>query len=525
MRQRSGPWVATLLALAVLVVALPAPGAAPPMRFGMDPDSVAFLAAHGAKPDYAAYWAGTWNERAGWSYLGTIADQLADQGVVPLVHWYYWGGDISPRCIDHGCWGGGVWKSQAKWNEGAVQLAKALHQGLRGRPGVVVLETEFNKNGVGAHEPFDGYLAKHTRIFRQHAPEVQLVLGFGNWKPEQWGTFDKAAAAVDMVGFQTMRGSTRDSLGSYLGAVDAIKAATVRLEAEFGKPVLLHDLALSSHWMPQWGREQEREVRELFHRLGELRAAGLAGIVYRGLDDDPGFTTKEYYGVAERHFGLRDAKGAWKPALDDWIGGVKAVRGSWRGPAPDPGPRGDSSGDAPGPEGAAASFGPRAVGNPWWVEVRVEDYAAHRVEARVGSGAWRELGATPWGSWAASFPVPPGAAVQFRAHGPDGPALSQPVAWAAGAAVPAPAPMAAPPGASFMPKAVGNDWWVEVRVDPAGRGSVAKVEARLDDGPWVALPRLPWGAHGKSIHAPDGTAVQFRAALPEGVASSPTYRW
>jgi heme/copper-type cytochrome/quinol oxidase subunit 2 len=78
--------------------------------------------------------------------------------------------------------------------------------------------------------------------------------------------------------------------------------------------------------------------------------------------------------------------------------------------------------------------------------------------------------------------------------------------------------------AGFTPKAVGNDWWVETAV--AADQGVAKVEARLGAGTWQALPKDDWGTYAASLHAPDGTPVQFRAASTSGaLAYSATYTW
>jgi hypothetical protein len=298
------------------------------MKFGMDPASISPLASAGAKPDYAVFWAGSWNEKYGWGGVASQAKSIADQGVQPVVQWWYWGDDISPSCVSNGCTDRyqGVWKDRAHWASDAAKLADELHQGLQGRPGVVIVETEFNKNGIQTWETFDGYLQQHAAIFRQHAPEVRLVLGFGNWDPADWYRFDRAAAAMDMVGFQTMRGKTRDSASSYLGAIDAVKAATAKLHSLFGKPVLLDDLALASYDSSTWAGYQQQDLASLFSRRAELQGAGLMGVVYRALRDDPNANTANYYGAAERTWGLEYSGGGWKPAMSTWVSGVKAAR-------------------------------------------------------------------------------------------------------------------------------------------------------------------------------------------------------
>lgn len=62
-----------------------------------------------------------------------------------------------------------------------------------------------------------------------------------------------------------------------------------------------------------------------------------------------------------------------------------------------------------------AAFGPKA-GNTWWVETyAIADSTITGVEARADDGEWRELTLRDWGTWAASFHVPAGSEVLFRA--------------------------------------------------------------------------------------------------------------
>ncbi|HEV8359593.1 MAG TPA: PKD domain-containing protein, partial [Candidatus Thermoplasmatota archaeon] len=249
-------------------------------------------------------------------------------GVAPVVELYYWGDDISPACLEDGCWSTlhDTWKSRGNWSDLTGQLAEHLRAKLDGKPAVVVLETEFNKAGVATYEPLDGWLADRARQLRDGYPNASIALGFGNWGRDLWGTWDRAMGASDMAGLQALRGSTRDTAAAYDSIVDAILAGARRLQGLFGKPVLVHDLALSSYPEPAYRAHQEDAIRGLFERLDELQAAGVEGIVYRALRDDPGFDTANYYGEAERHWGLTYANGTWKPAMRAWVEGVQAER-------------------------------------------------------------------------------------------------------------------------------------------------------------------------------------------------------
>jgi heme/copper-type cytochrome/quinol oxidase subunit 2 len=485
----------------------------------MDYNSIQGQKDLGISQDYAMFWAGVWNEKSGWSYLGQQADSAADRGVMPVVQWWYWGDDISKSCVTNGCWSSlhGAHKSRAKWAEDAGKLADTLHSGLKGRKGVLVLESEFNKGDIATWETFDGYLAEHAKIFRQRAPELTLVLGFGNWGSQYWKNFDRAVGAVDMVGFQTMRGSTKDSYDKYATAVGSIKDASAKLKATFGKPVLLHDLALSSYGSGYEGH-QEKVVKELFSRMGELKAAGLEGIVYRSLGDNPKMNTANYYGMAERYMGFKRADASSKPALNDWVAGIKAERGGST-PAPAPSP-------SPSPGTFAATFTPKGMGNDWWVEVKVDaNQAVQSVAAKVGSGEWTSLPKTSWGAWAKSLHAPDGSKVQFRATSTGGAqVVSATYTWDANAPAPAPAPAPGAFSATFTPKGMGNDWWVEVKVD--ANEPLRSVAVKIGNGAWTSLPKTSWGAWAKSLHAPDESKVQFRAtAFDYEQVYSTTYTW
>lgn len=65
----------------------------------------------------------------------------------------------------------------------------------------------------------------------------------------------------------------------------------------------------------------------------------------------------------------------------------------------------------------------------------------------------------------------------------------------------------------------GNEWWVEVLLSGQDAGSVAKVEAMDDGGPWVAMayhPEWAFGDWAASFHVEPGHRVMFRASWSGG---------
>ena len=199
--------------------------------------------------------------------------------------------------------------------------------------------------------------------------------------------------------------------------------------------------------------------------------------------------------------------------------------GGGASPAPAPAPA-----PSPAPSTGAATFS-GSTGNEWWVQVKVSASGAtvRSVDARDTGGAWTPLTWRSWGSWATSFRVEPGHTVEYRATLSDG-RVAQSCAFTHPAGVqtcgastaPAPAPAPAPSGfgATFS-NVRGNAWWVESDVTAAS-GTLAGVDARVNGGSWVALGKTSWGSWAKSIHAPSGSTVEFRARSAEG-AYSPTH--
>lgn len=80
----------------------------------------------------------------------------------------------------------------------------------------------------------------------------------------------------------------------------------------------------------------------------------------------------------------------------------------------------EQCGASPEPAQDWAAFRPKA-GNEWWVETYVDSgKPLAGVDARANGGAWISLAKRSWGAWAASFRVPDGSLVEFRARATDG---------------------------------------------------------------------------------------------------------
>lgn len=199
--------------------------------------------------------------------------------------------------------------------------------------------------------------------------------------------------------------------------------------------------------------------------------------------------------------------------------------------------------------------------NEWWQEVTIApvgDHTVTRMQMRTNGGAWMDMAKSSWGAWTKSVHTVAGTQVEFLAtDSTNGPSQSQPFTWLDGTlskgsttgtttttttstgtttattsttsttTTSTTSTTTGPPPsftATFTPSANKNAWWVETSV--SSNQPVVGVEAKINGGAFVALDHTSWGTWAKSINAPAGSAVQFRATSSTGAtALSSTYTW
>lgn len=290
------------------------------LRFGIDAPGVALYEATGVKPDYATLWVGRWNNEQGWRGTDKTLASLAQQNITPFIHLYYWGDDIHPDCFSVGCNG----KDIVGWQRLTQDLVWHMWEHLQGANVTVVLESEFNKHQVKDNEDLDWYLSQRAQELKAGYPATTVVLGLGNWYPKAWPTWDRAAAASDAIGIQAMAGSTRDGEDKQRALFESTLQGLADVKALYDKPLIVHDVAVSSYPEPYNLDDQEEALQEFAEGFGKLRDAGVEVVVYRSLLDVPDMATNNHYGEAERHWGLAWAgSGELKPAGEVWIEAVK----------------------------------------------------------------------------------------------------------------------------------------------------------------------------------------------------------
>lgn len=317
---RGAPTRVAFALVGVLVLVTAAVPAASALDWGINASGASEAIKAGTKPKYGLLWVTEDTIQGG--KLGATDAALASaksQGVIPVVQWYYWGNSISPSCVKYGCDG----KSTGEWS----WMAKSLAQHVRGKlgsfPAVIVIETEFNKNGIQHWAGFDDKLVAQIKIFEQYAPNAKIVIGFGAWGTVETNrNFADATWRADYAGFQLLRSSYRYSDGTYLNAADDALASAKRLRQAFpGKPLFMTDLALSSWDGGEW--LQKAALAKFFLKEGEFDRLGVKAIVYRWAKDFSSASTKDYHGPAEKYWGLKRFDGSPKAAWWVWVKGAK----------------------------------------------------------------------------------------------------------------------------------------------------------------------------------------------------------
>ncbi len=299
-----------------------------PIQFGFDTKSVAQARELGIPVAFGSTWAGPWIQKFGWKGIEDDLRTAKASGTTPVVQWWYWGDDISPASVKNGCQDRyhAVRKDRATWTRMSNELADLIvWVGGPNPQALVVIETEFNKNGIETYEAFDDCLPEQAEIF--HTRGIQVIISFGNWGRPHWKNFGRAIAAADMLGTMALQSSIRDS-STYLSGAASLISAAKYLNTTFGKPTFVTDVAFSSYPEPSYEGFQDMVVRDIFRQIDELGAAGVRGMVWRMLSDDPTFDSNNYHGVAERYWGLLHANGQPKPAFESFRNGIRGSAGS-----------------------------------------------------------------------------------------------------------------------------------------------------------------------------------------------------
>src|SRR5688572_27647693 len=104
-----------------LIPAQPATAVVDKLAFGFPESAVATVAAEGVQLAYSTSWAVGGDT----SSVDNVIATADAQNTTPVIHWYYWGDNISRACVDNWsdttvCKDG---RTRQKWETGATTLA------------------------------------------------------------------------------------------------------------------------------------------------------------------------------------------------------------------------------------------------------------------------------------------------------------------------------------------------------------------------------------------------------------------
>ncbi|MFA6583572.1 MAG: hypothetical protein WCS77_04670 [Elusimicrobiaceae bacterium] len=195
---------------------------------------------------------------------------------------------------------------------------------------LVVLEPEFNiipagGTSVTEWDEWNDIAGKAIDMIHKGAPRAKVGLCPGDWHNYNLEKcMARAAKKCDFIAFPEMRSAsdaTADTKSaSYRDVADTALAFTEYLKKTFHKPILFAYLALSSYANGDplgWQDVQAEIISEIFRREREFLDNGVFALLFFSYYDDPTHGT-EFFGEAEKYFGLKDAQGNFKKAWNVW---------------------------------------------------------------------------------------------------------------------------------------------------------------------------------------------------------------
>jgi hypothetical protein len=247
-----------------------------------------------------------------WYDAVEIGRASMESGLTPVFMFYWFADDISPAFVE---------ANRAAYLSDLKRFTRFLST-IPG-PKLVVLNPEFNENGIERYTPFNKLLLESMALVREaEGVQVGFCVGdFGDYDltidPVNWQAFHpsirEAAEAADFIAFQEMRALTRNTREQVENTAYRALAFSTYLHETYRKPVFWAYLALSSY-----GEDAEQLQAGVYRDVVSLlpqfrRQGGLIGFNSFHLIDIPDHVG--YFNEGERHFGLLRRDGTPKDAF------------------------------------------------------------------------------------------------------------------------------------------------------------------------------------------------------------------
>ncbi len=248
-------------------------------------------------------------------YPAPMINEGIQKGYTPIFIFYWFADDISDAFIQ---------KKKEDYFKTLQRFVDYLKK-IKG-PKVVILNPEFNENGVEKLKSFDYLQARSILMIKEQVEDVKVGIcpgDFGDykkiWDPQNWENFAPSvkvsAQLSDFIAFQEMRALTRNKKSEIADTPLRSLAFAVYLHKKYNKPTLLAYIAVSSY-------KDEALQADVFNEYAKLmplfkESAKLIGVNAFHYIDVPDH--KGYFNEAEKHFGLKKADGTPKPSFKAFL--------------------------------------------------------------------------------------------------------------------------------------------------------------------------------------------------------------
>ncbi|WP_457559868.1 hypothetical protein [Caminibacter sp.] len=239
---------------------------------------------------------------------------MIKKGYVPIFIFYWFGDDISPNFVK---------ENKQHYFFDLKRFAKFLKK-IKGKK-IVILNPEYNENGMAGSKSFDLLQAKSILILKEIKNTIVGICpgDFGNynvlWDEINWKFYlpsmKYSGMLSDFIAFQEMRALTRNTKDQILNTPLRALAFATFLHKHFNKPTFLAYLAVSSY-------KDEKLQAKVFQEFAKLmplfkHTANLIGFNLFNYIDVP--THKGYFKEAEKFFGIKRENGEKKKSFKYFI--------------------------------------------------------------------------------------------------------------------------------------------------------------------------------------------------------------
>jgi hypothetical protein len=237
-----------------------------------------------------------------WFNPEDINNNIVKKGYTPIFIVYWYGDDISQDFVKNN-------------KKEYFEFIRKVHDYITKVDGkkYIILNPEFNQNGVENWSGFNDYLIKSYEILKTSDREIGIGIGdFGIYNTTfdtyNWETFDKSInqsiERFDFISFQEMRATSRNSENEIKNTPYRSLELARYLHKKYKKPTFLAYLAISSY-----ESNSQEFVYKRYSQLIEIfkKEANLIGFNTFHFWDRP--QQVGYFNEHEKYFGILDKDG------------------------------------------------------------------------------------------------------------------------------------------------------------------------------------------------------------------------